>query len=146
MVPLMRPCARSICLFAGLLLSLPLAAAKISVPVAIDGVTTLTAEQVIDLAERMPELTIIDSRQRMDRKQGYIQGSISMPDVETDCDSLRALLPSSVAPVVFYCNGIRCGRSVIALEIAKGCGYTQLYWFRGGFEEWKRQGYPFLQM
>lgn len=42
---------------------------------------------------------------------------------------------------MFYCNGIQCGRSVIALEIAKGCGYTRLYWFRGGFAEWKRNAY-----
>lgn len=136
---------RLICLLA-LLLPLPLAAGKINVPDAIDGVTTLDAEGVIELAGRVTDLVIVDSRQRMDRKQGYIQGSLSLPDVETTCVSLRQILPASASPAMFYCNGIRCGRSVIALEIAKGCGYTRLYWFRGGFEEWKRKAYPFLQM
>lgn len=121
-------------------------AGKITVPESIEGVTRLDAEGVIELAERLPELVIIDSRQRMDRRQGYIQGSISLPDVETDCDSLRTALPGSDTPALFYCNGVQCGRSVIAVQVAKGCGYTQLYWFRGGFEEWKQKGYPFLQM
>lgn len=82
----------------------------------------------------------------MDRKQGYSQDLVSMPDVETSCGSLRELPALSAASAMFYCVGVRCGRSVIALEIAKGCGYTQLCRFRGGFEEWRRQGYPFLQM
>lgn len=129
-----------------LLLPLQATAGKISVPQSISGVTKLDAEGVIEQAERLPDLIIVDSRQRMDRRQGYIQGSVSLPDVETTCASLRALLPTAATPALFYCNGIHCGRSVIALEIAKGCGYTQLYWFRGGFEEWKLKGYPFLQM
>lgn len=60
---------RPICLPA-LLLPLPLAAGKINVPEAIDGVTTLDAEGVIELAGRVADLVIVDSRQRMDRKQG----------------------------------------------------------------------------
>lgn len=138
------------CCWAGLLicllLPLPAAAGKISVPESIEGVSTLDAEGVIGLAERLPDLVILDSRQRMDRRQGYVQGSVSMPDVETICDSPRTLLPMAATPALFYCNGIHCGRSVIAIEIAKGCGCTQLYWFRGGFEEWKRKDSPFLQM
>lgn len=119
---------------------------KIAVPEAIAGVTSVDAEGLIELAERQPDLVIVDSRIHMDRRQGYIQGSISLPDVDTSCDTLDVLLADRGTPVVFYCNGVKCGRSVIAVEIAKGCGYTQLYWFRGGFEEWKQKSYPFLQL
>lgn len=140
--PRLRRCLWSLLL----LLPLQTLAGKIGVPDSIGGVATLDAEGVIALAERMPDLVIIDSRQRMDRRQGYIQGSISLPDVETSCDSLKPLLNGPATPALFYCNGVKCGRSVIAVQVAKGCGYTQLYWFRGGFEEWKQKGYPFLQM
>lgn len=118
---------------------------KIAVPAEIAGVTTVDAEGLIELAERHADLVIVDSRIPMDRRQGYIQGSVSLPDVETDCGALEVLLSGHDAPVVFYCNGVKCGRSVIAVEIAKSCGYTRLYWFRGGFEEWKQKSYPFLQ-
>jgi rhodanese-related sulfurtransferase len=55
------------------------------------------------------------------------------------------VIPSRDHPVVFYCNGIRCGRSREAAQIARGCGFRNVYWFRGGFEEWLAQGYPYLK-
>jgi rhodanese-related sulfurtransferase len=130
-----------------LLLSGPAAAApgKTAVPLAVPGVTTLDAERLIELAEREPGLVIIDSRVPVDRRQGYIQGSISLPDTETACATLGDSIATRDTPALFYCNGVKCGRSVIAVKIARECGYRKLYWFRGGFEEWKQKGYPFLQ-
>ncbi len=137
---------QGICLGMCSLLPLISEAAKIAVPEAIEGVATVDAEGLIELAQHYPDLIIVDARQRADRRQGYIQDSVSLPDIETTCDTLKGVLPAADAPAAFYCNGVKCGRSVIALQIAKGCGYTRLHWFRGGFEEWKQKGYPFLQM
>jgi rhodanese-related sulfurtransferase len=117
---------------------------KMEVPEAIAGVTTLDAEGLIELAQRQPQLVVIDSRVPADRHQGYIQGSVNLPVTQATCATLGDLLADLDTPVLFYCNGIKCGRSVIAVEIAGSCGYRQLYWFRGGFEEWKQKGYPFL--
>jgi rhodanese-related sulfurtransferase len=119
--------------------------AKMTVPASIAGVVTLNAESLIELVERQPDLVLIDSRVPVDRRQGYIQGSISLPDTQTACATLGDVLAHPNTPAMFYCNGVKCGRSVIAVKIAKGCGYKKLYWFRGGFEEWKQKGYPFLQ-
>lgn len=131
-----------------LCLTLPVTAAplgKMAVPKAIPGVTTLDAESLIELVERLPGLVIVDSRVPSDRQQGYIQGSISLPDTQTACATLGDVLANPDTPALFYCNGVKCGRSVIAAKIAQGCGYRKLYWFRGGFEEWKQKGYPFLK-
>ena len=46
---------------------------------------------------------------------------------------------------LFYCNGVKCDRSVKSVNIALGCGYVRLYWFRGGFEEWRRKDYHYLK-
>ena len=109
-------------------------------PETIDGSTKIDAESLIELAHENNDLVIIDSRIRSDRRQGYIAGSISLPDTDTDCTSLLPLMKKNT-PVVFYCNGPKCRRSDRAVAIAKGCGYTNLYWFRGGFEEWKDKHY-----
>lgn len=114
-------------------------------PEFIEGTTRVSAEQFIELVDNTPDLTIVDSRIRGDRKKGYLEGSVSLPDIETDCESLGRLIPAKQSPAVFYCNGVKCGRSVTALQIAKKCGYNNLYWFRGGFEEWLEKGYPYLQ-
>lgn len=127
------------------LMIVPASAIAEKSPKSIEGSTIVTAEEFIELVDRIPDLTVIDSRIRGDRKQGYVEGSLSLPDVETNCDSLAKIIPSKTAPTLFYCNGVKCGRSAKAVKIALSCGYSNIYWFRGGFEEWLAKGYPYLQ-
>ena len=116
---------------------------RIIVPEQITGAETLSAEDVIALAMEKPDLIIVDARIANDRKHGYLENSQSLPDIETSCNSLAAIIPSKNSPVMFYCNGIQCGRSVVSIKIARSCGYSTLYWFKGGFEEWKMKGYQY---
>ncbi|HHI94730.1 MAG TPA: rhodanese-like domain-containing protein [Gammaproteobacteria bacterium] len=114
-------------------------------PEFIDGATSVNAEEFIALMESIPELVIIDSRVRGDRIFGFIEGSVSLPNTHTTCDSLSGIVNKSDAASLFYCNGIKCARSNKAIKIALDCGYSNIYWFRGGFEEWLKKGYPYLQ-
>lgn len=114
-------------------------------PEQIPGVTRVEAEELLSLVEREPRLVIIDSRIRMDRRQGYIEGSVSLPDTETTCTTLQQSLGSRERPVLFYCNGVKCGRSGNAAQIARQCGHSRIHWYRGGFEDWKQKNYPFLK-
>ena len=117
---------------------------KIIVPDEIPGVETLTAEGVIEKANNTTVLVIIDARISKDRASGYIEDSISLPDINTNCDTLSKLVKNRQVPLLFYCNGVKCGRSVVAVNIAKSCGYENISWFRGGFEEWKDKGYQYI--
>jgi len=117
---------------------------KIIVPDEIPGVETLTAEGVINKANSTDKLVIIDARINKDRASGFIEGSLSLPDISTNCDTLSKLVANKRTPLLFYCNGVKCGRSVVAVKIAKSCGYSNLSWFRGGFEEWKQKGYQYV--
>ena len=111
-------------------------------PDTIDGTTRIDAEGLIAMVNRNTDQIIIDSRISSDRKLGYIPGSVSLPDTGTDCDSLAGIIPDLDEPVVFYCNGPKCRRSDKAVVIAIECGYTNIYWFRGGIEAWKANSYP----
>lgn len=108
----------------------------------IDGVTTVDATALIELAQSTPTLHIIDARLRSDRRYGYIEGSISLPDAETDCDSLQRIVPDKRTPTAFYCNGPKCARSEHAVRIARQCGYTELFWYQGGMETWIDEDFP----
>jgi len=114
------------------------------VPESIPGVRTLTAESMIELAQVFESLILIDSRITEDRSIGYIEDSVSLPDTETSCSSLNRISIDHQVPVVFYCNGIYCGRSVTAVNIAKSCDFSNLFWFKGGFEEWRVKDYPYM--
>ena len=111
----------------------------------ISGATKVTAEEFIELAEKIPELTVIDSRIQGDRKKGFVEGALSLPDADTTCESLAKIISKKDSASLFYCNGIKCGRSAKAISTALNCGYSNIYWFRGGFEEWLEKGYPYLQ-
>jgi len=110
----------------------------------LEGTEKVNSEKLIQYVEGIPDLIIIDSRIKIDRQLGYIEGSYSLPDVETSCATLAKILPHKKSPAAFYCNGPKCGRSANAVKVAIKCGYTNTFWFRGGFEEWKKKKYPFV--
>jgi rhodanese-related sulfurtransferase len=118
---------------------------KIVSPEHIDGTTIVDAAGLIETATQIPDLILIDARIPADHKAGFIEGSVSLPDTDTDCDSLAGIVPALTSPVLFYCNGIKCGRSATTAIIAVDCGYTRVYWFRNGMEEWQEEEYPLVQ-
>ena len=132
-------------LFALFLVCAPVAAQVDVSPPEIPGATKVDAEGLVDLVQTQERLVVVDSRIASDRAHGYIEGSISLPDIHTDCDNLRKLAHDRATPILFYCNGPKCGRSGKAVKKAIACGYTRLYWFRGGFEEWRIKGYPTIK-
>ena len=114
-------------------------------PMSIPGTTKVDAEELLQLIQEEPRLIVIDARISTDRNQGYIEDSISLPDINTDCGSLKKIAADKSTPLLFYCNGPKCGRSAKSVQKAVACHYTQLYWFRGGFEEWRAKGYPTIK-
>lgn len=123
---------------------MPAAAWANGVPDAIEGAVTVTAEKLIDEVVEHPELVIIDARLNSDRVQGFIEGSINITDSNTNCNVLAKHLTKQSHPVMFYCNGIKCKRSANSVRKAVACGYNKIYWLRGGFNEWKTKGFPYL--
>jgi rhodanese-related sulfurtransferase len=121
------------------------AASDYASPEKIPGAAAIDAEQLIELVVKHPDAVVIDSRVDVDRADGYIEGSVHLVDTRTDCTSLAGLVPTPDTPVAFYCNGVRCDRSAHAVGIAVACGYRQVYWFRGGIEEWRSKQYPLIQ-
>ncbi len=55
---------------------------------------------------------------------------------------LSLLAPDKNKALVFYCAGRNCWTSVNAVLRAKAAGYTQLYWYRGGYSAWKAAALP----
>ena len=109
----------------------------------LQGTTRVSAEEVVELVTSVPDLVVIDARKASDRDAaGWIEGSVGLPDYDTDAASLAKHIPSKSSPVLFYCNGVKCGRSVKSSKKALSLGYTNIFWFRGGWEEWAEKGMP----
>jgi rhodanese-related sulfurtransferase len=111
-------------------------------PSSIPGASVVSATETVELILSQPDLVIIDSRKQQEYTKGHIEGAVSILDTYMQEDDLQEIAPDRSAPILFYCNGIRCLRSSNAIKKAIDWGYTHLYWFRGGWKEWQENRLP----
>ena len=112
------------------------------------------AEAKMLIAKGMP---VYDVRADEEYKNAHVPSAVSVPykegsAKEVDFDrgddqfALNKLPKDKNAPFMMYCDGTVCWKSYKSAVMAIEAGWKNVYWFRGGFEEWKHKGYPFLQM
>lgn len=114
-------------------------------PMQIDGATTVDAEGVIALIETAPNLTILDNRSVADYDAGHIEGAVRLIDTDISGEAdIAAHVADKSAPVLFYCNGLSCGRAAKAAEMAIGYGYSNVNYYALGMTEWRSLGLPLV--
>lgn len=114
-------------------------------PAEIAGATTVDAEGVIALFDQHPDLVVLDNRKEKDFAAGHIEGAVRLVDTDVSADSLAAVVPGKDAPVLMYCNGLKCGRAANAVQAAIGLGYSKIYYYAKGMEEWNAKGLPVVK-
>jgi molybdopterin/thiamine biosynthesis adenylyltransferase/rhodanese-related sulfurtransferase len=85
--------------------------------------------------------TLLDVREGDEWEQGHLDKAIFLPRgfLEVKADKT---LPDKDQPVVVYCAGGT--RSALAAKTLQDLGYSEVYSMRGGFNEWKNNGFPFV--
>lgn len=118
-------------------------------PRALPGATVVDAKKVAELLQA--GATYVDTRTEPEFKAGHVPGAILVPYVEKSAkeadfdprqdkfDLARAIADKDAA-LVFACNGPECWKSFKASDVAVKAGYRKVYWFRGGFPEWRSSG------
>ena len=117
-------------------------AVKPKAPEQVEGAKLVTATEVIDLIMANSNIVIVDARRDTEYKKGHIEGAKNILDVEMTPDNLASIIPKKHDQLIFYCNGPRCLRSSHAAKKAVSWGYTNVYWFKGGWSEWKKNNFP----
>lgn len=125
------------------LLSAPVQAQE--APMTIAGTKTVNADQIIDLVTKKPNLVILDNRKPEDFAAGHIEGAVRLIDTDVTADSLAKAVKTKDTPVLFYCNGLKCGRAAKAAEFAAKEGYKDIYYYALGLEEWSKKGLPLVK-
>jgi rhodanese-related sulfurtransferase len=121
-----------------------LAEEKPYAPESIQDVVIVSAEQTIEMILSRPELLVIDSRKKTEYLKGHIEGSINILNTQLEREDLERIAPDKTKAILFYCNGIRCLRSSDSIKKARGWGYSNLIWFRGGWKEWTDKRLPVI--
>jgi rhodanese-related sulfurtransferase len=121
-------------------------------PRSLAGANVVDAKTVAQLLQG--GATYIDTRTDVEFKAGHVPGAKLVPYVEKshkeadfdaalDSFDVARLGADRDAALVFACNGPECWKSFKASHAALKAGYRKVYWFRGGFPEWRSSGLKF---
>ena len=111
----------------------------------IEGARTLDSKGVIELISTTPDVVIIDNRTKADFDSGHIEGAVNIVDTSLTADSAFAgVVKSKATPLLFYCNGVKCGRAAKATAKAVGWGYSHVYYYALGIPDWKANQFPLV--
>jgi len=130
---------------AALMLALATPVAAQDAPMQINGAMTVNAQQVVELVSANPGLVILDNRKPEDFANGHIEGAVRLIDTDVSAETLAKHVAAKETPVLFYCNGLKCGRAAKASEKAIALGYRKVYYYALGMEEWNKQGLPLVK-
>lgn len=87
---------------------------------------------------------LVDSRNPEEYREAHIPGAINIP--EKHFAEFAGLLPADKnMQMIFYCNGIKCGKSKKAAKKANLLGYTNIFVFAEGMPVWEELGYSFYK-
>jgi len=121
-----------------------LADEKPFVPDSISGAITVSAEEVIELILLNSELVVIDSRKKTEYSKGHIEGAVNVLNTVMRQETIEMIAPDKSKAILFYCNGTRCLRSADAVSKTLEWGYKNIFWFRGGWNEWMDKRLPII--
>jgi rhodanese-related sulfurtransferase len=138
-------CLRSLLCAVAITLGVALPAMAQDAPTEIKGALTVDARQIVDLIGKEDSLVILDNRKAEDYSAGHIEGAVRLIDTDVSADSLAKHVQAKSTPVLFYCNGLKCGRAAKAAEKAVQLGYSKVYYYVLGMDEWFKQGLPLVR-
>jgi rhodanese-related sulfurtransferase len=114
-------------------------------PMEIKGAKTVNADAIVELIKKTSNLVILDNRSDADYKAGSIKEAVRLIDTDITSEAVLAQhVKTKDTPILFYCNGLKCGRAAKASVMAVGWGYKNVYYYALGMEEWKQRSLPLV--
>jgi sulfur-carrier protein adenylyltransferase/sulfurtransferase len=101
----------------------------------------ITVHDVQDKFNPENGFTLLDVREDDEWQQGHLDKAVFLPRGFLEVKADKVLADKSQAIVVYCAGGVR---SALATKTLQDLGYTDVYSMRGGFNEWKNNGMPFV--
>jgi rhodanese-related sulfurtransferase len=105
-----------------------------------DGFPVVTSEQLKGLLDKKADMVLIDARSAQEYQEAHILTAINIPLSVLEKDSSVLSAPKN-ARLLFYCNGVKCGKSGKSALIARSLGYTDISIYADGMPVWEEKGY-----
>src|SRR2546429_9551455 len=101
----------------------------------------VSVQEVRDKLNPDNGFTLVDVREGDEWEQGHLDKALFLPRGFLEVKADKTLTDKN-QPVVVYCAG--GVRSALAAKTLQDLGYSNVYSMRGGFTEWKNNGFPFV--
>ena len=100
---------------------------------------TLSTDQLKTVIDAKKDFVLVDARTATEYQEAHIIGAISIP--ENKFEESLSLLPSDKNKLlIFYCNGVKCGKSKKSAVKAAAAGYKNINIYGEGFPVWEEKG------
>jgi rhodanese-related sulfurtransferase len=115
-------------------------------PPLLEGTIKISAEELLDLKAEFADLVILDTRPVDAANTLNIEGAVTVAEQTLSAHTLTTLTKDKFTPLVIFgadahsIHGYKAARQAVTL------GYTYVFWFRGGFQEWLDKGMPVVKL
>jgi len=101
----------------------------------------INADQLRSWYEQEIEMVVVDARTK-----AYFDGTL-LPNAQwlparSNAELIQTIIPSKDILVVVYCLGVTCPASGMLYDQLISMGYTNVYEYHEGLQDWLQRGYP----
>ncbi len=107
----------------------------------IEGYRVIDTNGLKNLLDSGAQITVVDARNPEEYQEVHIKGAINIPVKQWDT-YVSHLPADKSAKIVFYCNGVKCGKSKKAAKKAMEIGYENIFVYAEGMPVWEEKGFP----
>jgi rhodanese-related sulfurtransferase len=108
-------------------------------------VTTILEISVEELLRKLDEsaaIVLIDALAPMVYAHSHLPGAINLPASSLDRFMIERRLPDRDAEIIVYCSSSDCDDSIVTARELAALGYTNVFHYAGGKDEWRARGLP----
>lgn len=107
---------------------------------------TIGREQLKQWMDEKRDFVLIETLPQEKFQEAHLPGAINIPTQDEAFESkAREAVPDKDEPVVVYCANTECPASPEAAKKLEGMGYTEVYDYEAGKQDWREAGYETLQ-
>jgi len=100
-------------------------------------------EELKRMMDEKRDFILIDTRSKEEYEEAHLPSAINIP--EKDFEKLAPeLLKEKEKLLIFYCNGVKCGKSKRTAVKAQALGYKNLAIYAEGIPVWEERGLPLV--
>lgn len=104
-----------------------------------DDFKVITTDELKSMMDARKDFMLIDTRTKEEYQEAHVINAINIPEKQFE-KIAPEMIKQKDKMLIFYCSGVKCGKSKRTAKIAQSMGYTNLAIYNEGFPVWEERG------